>query len=124
MDETATSVGSKGYDCIRIFICKLTKMAHFVRAKKEGLNAAKLANLFFEHVYKLHGLPLKIISDTDPRINCELWQQLLKRAGNKLSKNSLKCQKDQNFPAKWTISKFPIDLSVVNRAQLGGEPEK
>ena len=81
MDETSTVTPSQGYDCIWVFICKLTKMAHFVPATKEGLTSKILAKLFFDHIYKLHGLPNKIISDRDPRINCEFWQQLLKRAG-------------------------------------------
>ena len=58
-------------------------MAHFVPVKKEGLDARKLADFFFENVYRLHGLPEKIISDRDPMINSEFWQRLLKRAGIK-----------------------------------------
>ena len=81
MDETSTVTPSGGYDCIWIFVDKLTKMAHFVAAKKEGLTSEKLAHLFFDNVYRLHGLPHKIISDRDPRINNEFWQQLLKKAG-------------------------------------------
>ena len=81
MDETSTVTPSGGYDCIWIFVDKLTKMAHFIPAKKEGLTSEKLAHLFFDNIYRLHGLPHKIISDRDPRINNEFWQQLLKKAG-------------------------------------------
>lgn len=81
MDETSTITPSNGYDCIWIFVDKMTKMAHFVPAKKEGLTSEKLAQLFFDHIYKLHGLPTKIISDRDTRINCEFWKELIKKAG-------------------------------------------
>ena len=83
MDETSTVTKSNGFDCIWVFVDRLTKMAHFIPAVKEGLTSVKLANLFFEHIYKLHGLPYKIISDRDPRMNNEFWQQVLKRAGIK-----------------------------------------
>lgn len=81
MDETSTVTPSGGYDCIWIFVDKLTKMAHFIPAKKEGMTSEKLAHIFFDNIYRLHGLPHKIISDRDPRINNEFWQQLLKKAG-------------------------------------------
>ena len=84
MDETSVSP-SGGFDCIWIFVDTLTKMAHFVPAKKEGLTSLELANLFFKHVYRLHGLPMKIISDRDPRINNDFWKQLFKKAGTQLN---------------------------------------
>ena len=98
MDE-ASFPPCKGYDAIWVFVCRTTKMAHFVPVKKEGLNARKLADIFFENVYRLHGLPEKIISDRDPRINSEFWQRLLKRAGIK------------------------ANMSTANRAQTDGQSE-
>lgn len=43
-----------------------SKMAHFVPYKKLP-SAQKTAHLFVEHVFKLHGLPLKVISDRGAR---------------------------------------------------------
>ena len=80
MDETSGFPASNGYDAIWIFVDKLTKMAHFVPVVKKGLTAAGLADLFFTHVFRLHGMPSKLVSDRDDRINNEFWQQLFRRA--------------------------------------------
>ena len=82
MDETSGFPPSEGYDAIWIFVCKLSKMAHFVPVKKLGLTSAKLATLFFQHVFRLHGMPRIIVSDRDRLIDTEFWQTLMKKAGS------------------------------------------
>ena len=57
--------GYAGYDTFD----KLSKMAHFVPVKKKGLTAVGLAQHFFDHVFRLHGLPLIVVSDRDERFN-------------------------------------------------------
>ena len=74
MDETSGFPASEGYDAIWIFVDKLSKMAHFVPVVKEGLTSQKLATLFFQHVFRLHGMPRTIVSDRDIRIDNTFWQ--------------------------------------------------
>jgi hypothetical protein len=47
--------------------------------------AEQLADLFHAHVFKLHGLPLQIVSDRDPRFTADFWSSLFKALGTKLS---------------------------------------
>ena len=84
-DEVSGFVKSGEYDCIWVFVCKLTKMCHFVPAWKEGMTSEKLADLFFDHVFRLHGLPSKIISDRDPRFDNAFWKRLFQRLGVSLN---------------------------------------
>ena len=49
---------------IMVVMDKFTSFAHFV-ALHHLISAASIARAFLDHIYKLHGLPLAIISDRD-----------------------------------------------------------
>jgi len=53
---------AQGYDTILVVYDHFSKMAHFI-ATMEKTSAEGLAKLFWDHVWKLHGLPESIISD-------------------------------------------------------------
>ena len=50
------------YDAILVVCDRFSKMAYFI-ATTEKTSAEGLAKLFWDHVWKLHGLPESIISD-------------------------------------------------------------
>nr|VWO95354.1 Uncharacterized protein [Ganoderma boninense] len=52
------------FDMICVIIDQLTSMVHLVPTV-QTYGAAEIAEVVFEHVYKLHGLPERIISDRD-----------------------------------------------------------
>ena len=54
-----------------------TKMAHFI-ALEQNATAKDAANVFLPEVWKLHGLPTKIISDMDAKFSGEFWESLYK----------------------------------------------
>jgi len=54
-----------GKDAILVVCDRLSKMTHFV-ATTEGTTAEGLARLFWDNVWKLHGLPESIVSDRGP----------------------------------------------------------
>ena len=53
---------AQGYNAILVVCNRFSKMAHFI-ATTEKTSAERLAKLFRDHVWKLHGLPESIISD-------------------------------------------------------------
>jgi RNase H-like domain found in reverse transcriptase/Reverse transcriptase (RNA-dependent DNA polymerase)/Integrase zinc binding domain/Retroviral aspartyl protease/Chromo (CHRromatin Organisation MOdifier) domain/DNA N-6-adenine-methyltransferase (Dam) len=73
-----------GFDSIVVFVDTFTKMAHFVPTNKT-VSAQQLALLFIRHVYRLHGLPQRLISDRDPRILSDFFASLFKRLGTTLA---------------------------------------
>ena len=45
------------------FTCKLTKMVHFVSLDFDNSSAEQVARLSVDNIWRLHGMPGKIISD-------------------------------------------------------------
>jgi hypothetical protein len=56
----------KGNDSVFIVIDRFSKMVHFIAYKKIA-DVVNVAQLYFREVYRLHGLPLSIVSDCDTR---------------------------------------------------------
>jgi len=66
----------KEFDAIFVVVDKLSKMAHFIPTTKE-VTAEGSAKLFFDNIFRLHGMPKKIISDRDPRFTSKFWKTLM-----------------------------------------------
>ena len=64
-----------------------TKYAHFIPLA-HPYTAAKVAQLFMQFVFKLHGLPSTIVSDRDPVFTSKFWSELIKLQGISLAMSS------------------------------------
>jgi len=53
---------AQGYDAILVVCYHFSKIVHFI-ATTEKMSAEGLTRLFWDHVWKLHGLPESIVSD-------------------------------------------------------------
>ena len=73
-----------GHDAIVVFVCKLTKMVHYV-ATTTTVSAPQLASLFMREVVRHHGVPEAILSDRDPRFTANFWRALWTQLGTKLT---------------------------------------
>lgn len=74
----------RGFDAVITFVDHLSKMVHFAPCHTAD-GAPEVARLFFDHVFRLHGMPLTIISDRDGRFLSKFWQALFKLVGTKLA---------------------------------------
>lgn len=68
---------SKGKDCILVVVDRFTKYSHFLPLS-HPFTAAGVAKLFFDHIYRLHGLPESIVSGRDKVFTSSFWQELFK----------------------------------------------
>ena len=75
------------FDSITVIICLLTAMVHIVPSRI-NYNSKQIAELMFEEVYKLHGLPKHIISDRDVLFTSTFWSHLNKLIGTQLKMSS------------------------------------
>lgn len=74
----------QGHDAAVLFVDKSSKMVHMAPITKD-ITAPTLANVFFAHVFRLHGLPTQIVSDRDPKFTGTFWKELFRLCGTKLS---------------------------------------
>ena len=72
------------HDGIWVVVDRLTKSAHFLPIR-EKFSPQKLAELFMNHIVNLHGVPVSIISDRDPRFTSRFWKRLMKELRVKLN---------------------------------------
>jgi hypothetical protein len=73
----------KGYDSIWVIVDGLTKSAHFIPVKTT-YKTPKFAELFIEQIVKLHGVPLSIVSDRDPKFTSRFWKAFQEAMGTRL----------------------------------------
>lgn len=78
---------SGGKNCILVIVDRFSKYSHFI-PMSHPFTAFSVAKLFIANVYKLHGLPVFIISDCDRVFTSHLWQELFRLAGVSLKMSS------------------------------------
>ena len=72
------------HDDIWVVVDRLTKATHFLPIR-EKFSPQKLAELFMNHIVSLHGVPVSIISDRDPRFTSRFCKGLMKELVVKLN---------------------------------------
>jgi len=66
---------AQGYDSILVVCNRMTKIAHFVPTT-ERTSAEGVARLFWDNIWKLHGLPESIIIDRRVQFVAEMIKEL------------------------------------------------
>ena len=64
-----------GFDEIWVVVAKFSKMTHFITLKNR--QAGNLARKFIKEIWRLHGLPLGIVSDRDTVFTSKLWSEVM-----------------------------------------------
>ncbi|KAJ9529863.1 hypothetical protein QJQ45_022262 [Haematococcus lacustris] len=73
----------RGHTMIFTVVDKLSKMIHLIPTTTTA-TAHDTARLFFDHIFKHHGLPEAIISDRDPKFTSDFWTSLFHLTGTRL----------------------------------------
>ena len=68
---------SNGYNAICVIVDRLTKRAHFIPINNQ-FSSKDMAQLLYDKVYLLYGLPLQIILDRGVQYSAELFQEWCK----------------------------------------------
>ena len=63
---------------------RLTKFAHFLPVRLE-YSMDRQAELYVSKIVRLHGIPLSIVSDCDPRFTSRFWKELQSTFGTRLN---------------------------------------
>ena len=80
---TGLPKSSKGHDAIWVVVDRLTKTAHFLPIRVSD-SVKALSHLYVREIVRLHGVPVSIVSDRDPRFTARFWQSLQAALGTQL----------------------------------------
>ncbi|KAJ4814811.1 polyprotein [Rhynchospora pubera] len=84
MDFITNLPKSEGKTVVLVVVDRFTKYAHFL-GLHHPYTAKEVAQLFLNQIYKLHGLPLTIITDRDPLFTSKFWKCIMEGLGVKLN---------------------------------------
>lgn len=80
MDFISGLPKSKEYELIWVIMDKYSRSVHFLPLS-HPISAKTLAKMYLGNIYKLHGLPIFIVSDRDPIFLSDFWQERFKLVG-------------------------------------------
>ena len=75
------------HDSIWVIVDRLTKIAHFIPILMT-YSMDRLAELYVQHIVRLHGVPKSIVSDRDTRFTSKFWKSLQDALGTRLKFSS------------------------------------
>ena len=84
---TDLPMSSGNKDTILTVVDKATRMVHLVPCRK-NITAVATAQLLWQHIVRLHGVPRCIYSDRGPQFTADSWRELWRLTGTKLSYSS------------------------------------
>ena len=73
----------RGHDSVLTVVDRATKFCHFIPCT-ESISAKETADLFWNKIVSLHGMPRAIHSDRDVRFQSQFWKELWRISGTKL----------------------------------------
>ena len=72
------------HDAIWVIVDRLTKSAHFLPIRID-YSMDCLTDLYVNEIVRLHGIPVSIVSDRDPRFTSSFWKELKSAFGTRLN---------------------------------------
>jgi hypothetical protein len=70
-----------------VVVDSLTNFSHFFSISMD-YSASQVEDLFFREVFRLHGLPKTVVSDSYSRFMSTFWHELFWLVGTKLTPNT------------------------------------
>ena len=71
------------HDAVWVIVDRLTKSAHFL-AVQMTFALERFCQLYIREIVRLHGVPVSIVSDRDPRFTAHFWKSFQKAMGTRL----------------------------------------
>jgi len=103
-----------GFDAIFVVVDRLSKMIHCIPTTTK-VTAPELAKLFFDNIFKYHGLPSVIVSDRDPRFTGNFWRALFASVGTRLAMSTSRHPQTDGQTERANRSLEEMLRSYVNR---------
>ena len=72
------------HDAVWVIVDRITKLAHFL-AVRITFTLERFCKLCIREIFWLHGVPVSIVSDGDPRFTAHFWKSFQKAMGTQLT---------------------------------------
>ena len=73
----------RNHDAVWVIVDQLTKSTHFL-AVQMTFTLEESYRLYIREIIRLHGVPVSIISDRDPRFRAHFWKSFQRAMGTQL----------------------------------------
>ena len=74
----------QGHDAVWVIVDRLTKSAHFLTVRMT-FTLERFYRLYIREIVRLHGVPVSIVSDRDPRFTAHFWKSFQMAMGTRLT---------------------------------------
>ena len=75
---------TQGHDAVWVIVDRLKKSEHFLVVKMT-FTLERFCRLYIREIVRLHGVPVSIVSDRDPRFRAHVWKSFQKATGARLT---------------------------------------
>ena len=75
------------HDAVWVIVDRFTKSAHFL-AVRMTFTLEEFCRLYIREIVWLHGVPVSIVSNRDPRLTTHFWKSFQKAIGTQLTMNT------------------------------------
>ena len=82
--DFVTHLPQRRHDAVWVIVDRLTKSAHFL-AMRMTFTLEELCRLYIREIFRLHGAPVSIVLDMDPRFMTHFWKSFQKAMGTQLT---------------------------------------
>ena len=72
------------HDAVWVIVDQLTKSAHFL-AVRMTFTLKEFCRLYIREIVRLHGVPVSIMSNRDPKFTMHFWKNFQKAMGTRLT---------------------------------------
>ena len=72
------------HDAVWVIVDRLTKSVHFLTLRMTS-TLERFCRLYIREIVRLHGVPVSIVSDRDPRFTVRFWKSFQKAMGTRLT---------------------------------------
>ena len=72
------------HDVVWVIVDQFTKLAHFLVVRMT-FTPEEFSRLYLREIVRLHGVPMSIVLDRDPRFTTHFWKSFQKAMGTQLT---------------------------------------
>ena len=116
----SSTLNDQKFNSLFVVVDTFSKMSHLI-PMTTNVKAEGVAKLYFEYIYRLHGLPKAIVSDRDTKFTGSFWQTLQKMIGTDLMMSMMNHPQTDRQTERMNCSVLQILRQFVNISRSTGK---